>query len=323
MVSTRSFAFRGALCVGAIAVFGSTPAWSDAPSSFAHVPLERAADAVAQSGGPVVVLTSPGEEPQEPLRYRLNEVTAEAIQMDLNMRMGAMLGMPAQTLPTNRMHMTFGAPTLLGDDALRVTFSLDRVEVLETEGVQPEILDAMRVVMAQMGSFDGMMEIGVRGDLRAFDIRLEDLAPAARAQIEGMRSSFDQMTVPLPAEAVGVGATWTVRQEVQSQGFRIDQTASYRLVERDDTAFTLAVEIRQAGADQAIVTPEVPAAAGVRGQLEGTGQGTMRIRFDSLIPHATLTSNVRMRMSAGSGADAQALPLIEMDIDMVLGPVAP
>ena len=312
----------GSAAASAVLLFPVGGAFADAPSPVSAddvSPGELRLD-VAQMSAPTVTVTSPGAEPRRELRYDLAAIQPSGIEMDMAMRMGAMMGMPAQTLPTNRIRMSFPSPEVTERGTLRQPFRMDGIEVLETEGVAPGVAEAMRSAMGQMGTFEGVMEFGPRGDLRAYDMNLDDLAPAARAQIEGMRSSFDQMTVPLPEEAVGVGATWTVQQEVYSQGFRIDQTAAYKLVEMGEEQFRLDVEITQTGPDQAISTPELPAAAGVRGRLSGTASGTMQVRFDSIVPVATVRSTVQMQMSMGEGDQAQQLPEIEMGVDMEIRP---
>lgn len=279
------------------------------------------APAAPSLGGPRITLTSPGEEPRQELRYRLGDIQPATATVEMAMRMGAVMGMPAQVLPKIRMVMSFVDPVASESGTLALGFRLDRMEVLPVEGIAPGVVEAMRGILGQMGTFTGSMTIGDRGDLRAFDMDLSGLDPVARQQVEGMRSSFDQMTIPFPAEEVGVGATWTVHQQIEQQGFRLDQVATYTLTALTEDEATLGVAIEQRALDQAISTPDLPAAAGVRGSMTGSGSGQMTIHFARMVPTSSISTQVEMRMTMGDpAAGGQALPPMQMEADVTIAP---
>lgn len=296
-----------------------------AGSAYANAPVvvdvPEAAERLAQSGAPTVVLTSPGAEPRSPLRYNLAAVSATAFRTDMSMRINnPMLG-AEQVLPTMRMNMSMTAPTALGD-TVQTGFALNSIEVLETPGSPPEMLPLMRAALAEVGAFSGSMTLDARGALRDSSLNLDGLAPAARQQVESMATSMEQMTVPLPEEAVGVGATWNVAQTISQNGLTVMQNTTFTLVERTAQGARMNVAVTQTAAPQQLQDPSLPPGATVTAGLQSTGTGTMALRFDSLVPTSSLRLDMAMEMQMAMGAGATPIPMnMTMRMDVEIAPM--
>ena len=52
-----------------------------------------------------------------------------------------------------------------------------------------------------------------------------------RQLVEGFQNSAEQMATPLPEEPVGVGGKWSVTQSLELNGMKLQQTATYTVIE--------------------------------------------------------------------------------------------
>jgi hypothetical protein len=65
--------------------------------------------------------------------------------------------------------------------------------------------------------------------------------------------------VPLPDEAVGVGATWTVKSVIRIGTATVEQIGTYRLLAADARTLTIEVEVRRIGEPQSTDATGLPA----------------------------------------------------------------
>lgn len=103
------------------------------------------------------------------------------------------------------------------------------------------------------------------------------------------------LAVPLPAEAIGVGARWRVVTILRSGGAAVKQTATYRLIAVDGDAWTIEVELERLGERQPIAVPGAP--RGVTAELIGLHRvvkGSVTVDAGSPLPRSgELTSEAR------------------------------
>jgi len=101
--------------------------------------------------------------------------------------------------------------------------------------------------------------------------------------MKGLQQSVDQMSAPLPAEAVGKGAKWRVDQEINQNGMLMKQTAIFTLVKLTKTGAEMSIELEQNAEPQSFRPPGMPTDAKLL-SLKGRGKGTTAIAFSSLVP---------------------------------------
>jgi hypothetical protein len=115
-------------------------------------------------------------------------------------------------------------------------------------------------------------------------------------------SFFDQMSSPLPEEAVGVGARWEVRQAAATSvtGMAVFQKVVYELTAVDGPLVALRVTTE-------LMTPPRQTVSGLSSGMDaqvesytGNGTGTVSMRLDSLAPTADLTVKVVTSVGAGT-----------------------
>ena len=84
--------------------------------------------------------------------------------------------------------------------------------------------------------------------------------PAAdkRSAVDDVVQRLLASVVPVPSEAVGVGATWHVRTNLRQGTAVVTQDADYTLTARTADAWTIDVKVRRVGEPQRVVDPALP-----------------------------------------------------------------
>lgn len=209
-------------------------------------------------------LLEAGAEPRAELRYRLDDkeraftVTAKVETRDFaDGRWSQWMALPAATIG-------LGIRRSGADNALWV---------LDLRGLPAAIGE---------GPGDGAARAALDGFLERYRSFLErrraqlpltdrgrpgspSLSPDARMSKDSAHISTEftqillESVVPLPEEAVGVGARWQVVSLLYRGRSAVKQTAEYQLVRAADNRLTLQVQITQVGEHQVIDAPELPA----------------------------------------------------------------
>ncbi len=138
------------------------------------------------------------------------------------------------------------------------------------------------------------MGLGLRGDVERDALgngRTLAVSPppgidsAPPGVMAGVQLLVDAVGVPLPTEAVGIGARWEVVSAEDNQGARARLTRTFELLARDGAQLSLAVTIEKQGAPGTMRPPGLPPGAEfeVR-QLAARGSGTVQVSLDALLP---------------------------------------
>jgi len=129
------------------------------------------------------------------------------------------------------------------------------------------------------------------------------------AQMMGaMSSGLQQLSLPLPEEAVGVGAHWQVKQAIPTPAMQTFQKVEVALTALDATSCTLTLTSDATAPPQAVSVPNFP--AGVEASLEslsGSATGTMTVHLDSLVPTSSMSGKTTTVMNVAMGGDSQQM----------------
>lgn len=286
------------------------------------VPASAEDSAAEQAPQIEIVINATGGEPRRELRYDLTEVTEQTTQMDMDMTLT--MGMAGQTfdqsMPTIRTAISIIDPEMTSDDNLRIGFRMDGMELVDngTE-IDPMMRAQLDAAFTQMDSFGGTMVIDDRGNLVNSEFDLDSVAPALRQQLESTMQTMQQSVIPLPEEAVGVGAQWSADMSVSMNGMTLAQTASYEVAEFGDGYVVITSTISQSAAQQTITLPDVPGASVELMSYSGTGTGTMRVQLNRTMPDGTfsLTSDTAMRTGAEMGMPMDMTMRMALEVEMI------
>jgi hypothetical protein len=218
--------------------------------------------------------------------------------MDMAMELALDAGgasVPSMPLPTMRMAADVAVTDVTPSGDASYTVALTDFKLVDTANVDPKVLAALQGAGFDVKAVSGAVTISARGISRKAKIDTSKVTNPQMAQmVDRMSSTIEQLALPFPEEAVGSGAEWEVRQALTVDSVHTFQKIVVDLVSLRDVSCTLRLLTEQTAPPQPVTAPGLP--AGVRASLEnmrGSGNGTMTIRFDSLVPtsQASLSSS--------------------------------
>lgn len=215
----------------------------------------------AFAGEPVVV--EAGREPA-PLRYTL-EKGSGFFTMEMSLTASMQTGEePAESTTTPPMVLTASYKTKpVGEGKARV--DLKFVDASVEPGGDPEIVAALDEALRALRGKRATMTVDARGSVSDLKMDLGEL---------GSTVDLQKMTVPLPEAPVGVGAVWTVQQDVPTTaGMAITQVSTYTLKSRQGDEIVLDTSIVQTAPAGDVLGMSIVEFVG-----EGTGETTLDLR---------------------------------------------
>ena len=268
---------------------------------------------VGEVSVPTVELLGPGTAPFRVLRFTPKAGQRELMALTTTMGVGMSLG-PGKTPPMTNMPpiaMTCEVETteVRPDGTFRTRFAILAAQV------EPDPTFPIDMAVALASAVEPL--VGLQGTARMTDrgITLEaqvavpaDADPATRQLLDGIKASLTQLGVPLPIEAVGVGARWRVNSELDN-AVRVRQTMMVELLELDATHATLRMSIAQSAARQRIKVAGLPATTVVDlTSLTGDGVGDVALDLGRLVPDSSHLEMRTLTKSLISG-DGEELPM--------------
>jgi len=288
------------------------PAEGEADSSAAAERVVVAAPLHSQDLG----LDTPGAEPRERLRYA-GSAPARSISLATFTERGRE-GMGEQPFVDVRLGW---AGTPRAGAGLAMTWSVDdlRGELVGEFGREPRLAGgpAQKFGATLESMFEdvaGRAEGGARGRLRVIQNQGLQTTPSVPVQL-------DLFVVPLPAEAIGVGASWSATAsypleipswrkrepsdelsfaalvsdyEPHSEGVEVTQVERYTLVARDGPELRIAYELETE-------------ASGGEGFNPSSAEGELIVRLDDPLARAgTIEHHTRISLPAVEGVEATA-----------------
>jgi hypothetical protein len=228
--------------------------------------------------------------------------------MEMSMGMGMIMSMdgaamPQIDVPPFRMTADLAVTNVAASGDITYTFGFGSMEADD-----PSIRAALQQAMAGLSDVKGTVVITNRGVTRSGSFDLDKIAnPQVRQTMASVYESMRSMSMPLPEEAVGVGARWQVRQSMVSNGIHSGQTIDVELTAVDAKSAALKVSLAQQAPPQNVAMPALPGANVMLQKLQGTGAGTVNVALDGLIPTSELTSRTNTVMDIDAGGSRQSM----------------
>lgn len=269
-----------------------------------------------------VVLREAGAEPRQVLRYSaapgLRQTMRMSMDMSMSMSMGGMALMDS-VMPTMVMDMDVQVAEVSPEGNLRVQTELVAVDLVDREGVQAGMSDMLR---GSLGGLVGMTTEGwmtSQGVTTQMNVNMPAGAPAdAQDQAVSMQQNLSSGSLPMPLEAVGVGAVWEVRSRTASNGLVVDEVKLVTLESMFSDAVLLDIQLSQTLADPNMVPPGLPPGTQVSiTRFESQGGGKSAVRLDRLVPDAG-ESQMTMEMEFDVNADGQT-QTFDMGMSIAIG----
>ena len=251
----------------------------------AQAPAEP--DALAPSASSVKLL-EPGTTPRQSLR--LAPLLGARHVVDLLMRVTSEKAMDGTRVPVNpvpAMKMSFEmVVTDISPGEVSYAFECIDVDLVGDPATPNPMLPIMREALRPLIGLRGTGVLSDRAQsLRTTVSRPADIDPMVEPHLDGIQRLLEQLTMPFPTEAVGIGAKWEITNTVDQDGFEVQQTVVCTLAASDGRTIEINVEILQRADPQPMVAYGLPPGAAAN-LLSYSSNGTGRTvhRLSELFP---------------------------------------
>ena len=274
--------------------------------------LQAPAGFPAVGAPPAITVTATGAAPRKALRYAVPNGHREHMTIDTTMAMTIDAGgmsLPEMKLPTMRVgaDMVVTAVSPAGDMTVTTTFS--DVNWLSTPDTDPSMLSMLQGASADIKGLSGTSVISNRALTSEVHFDTSKITNPQIAQTLGsVQNMVQNLSLPLPEEAVGVGATWEVRLGMMSGGMQAFNKYTIELTALDEKTCAMKVALEQTAPPQAVSNPNMP--AGVTASIDkftSTATGTVKLQFDTLAPTSEMNLNTATAMSMDMGGTTQQM----------------
>lgn len=272
---------------------------------------------------PVVTLVDAGQqEGRRELRLRPKAATAETLVMTMKMGMEMITnGEESPKMPIPPIEFTASTTVDEIDAAgdIRCSMEFTEAKTLKMEGVNEQMVAMMDQSIAIIKGVKASIVYSDRGVIRSWTFKGADENPTLKQLLESMTQSTQQMSMPLPKEAVGVGAKWEAVAEPEWGGFKQTVTSTYTLVAMTAEGCTLEVSSKQTAKEQPMSNPMLPPGATMTVKsVEGSSSGTAQIVLARATPaEVSVKSKTKMEMLIKmDGQDTTIKQNVEMELTM-------
>ncbi|TNF37265.1 MAG: hypothetical protein EP329_03605 [Deltaproteobacteria bacterium] len=267
-------------------------------------------------GQPATIkILSAGEGAKAPLRWKAQKGIAEKMSMVLDTKMDITAGGQSMAMSMGMtMDMDGKVLDVMADGSSKVSMTVTGASMKmdmpgmpsgnEASDMLSEMLKGM-TIEATMDARGGMTDTKVSGG--------SDLLGQMTDQMD---SSFDQMAIPFPEEAVSVGAKWQALTTQESNGMKVRMVATYELVKLEGDKGQVKLAIQQFADAQTI---DMNGTSADVKSLKSSGSGNME--FDLARPMLA-KAEIDLKMDASMeimGQDAD----MKVDAKVTMTPKGP
>jgi hypothetical protein len=271
-----------------------------------------------------IVVENAGEGEKIALRYEYTAgvVTTAVMEMKMGMQMtmGAMQ-QPMTNLPMMKMSMKLTNREVKTSGNLVYDFILDSVDVVPEADTPPAVVDSMRTALKDIMGMNGNAEVTGRGITTSADMRMpKNTNPQLAGMMDSMKQQMSQMSVPLPEEPVGQGASWTVTTQLTTGGMLVTNQYKYTLAKVEGKVIEMKVALLQTAEPQELKNPQLPPDVKLKLQeFKSSGNGTVKMDLTKMVPTSEITSETQMKMAVEKGAETQTMEQ-KMNLSLKLYP---
>ncbi|HEU5055987.1 MAG TPA: hypothetical protein VFU21_05660, partial [Kofleriaceae bacterium] len=234
-----------------------------------------------------LALLDDGREPRRQLRYPSDPPPPQKMSLSLNVAMK--MNVPGSPIPPVTMPGLRLLVDLTGrdrDDGVRYEFTVTDADLTGAEAAHPSLVAAMRKGVTSLVGTSGSLSVDPRGFQRELSIGLPSgLGQELTQFMNSAKLAIGQMAIPLPEEAIGVGAKWQVEETIAQDGIQVRQKTYYELLAIEGPRLQIRTQTVQSAEQQKAALPGLP--SGVTAKvvsLRGAGAGESEIDLRRLVP---------------------------------------
>jgi hypothetical protein len=285
--------------------------------------VAASAQAAPKSKLPVVKLLDAGTGAKQKLRIHPVVGSKRTLVMKIRMAMeldaGPMMRLPHTDLPI--MKMTFDTKVLEIDakGVAKYEMVVTKIDV-EQGKAAASLVPSVKASVDKLVGLKGWATVDSRNFTLAgaFDVPATG-DPSTKQMMDSMSQSMSQLSAPLPDEAVGVGAKWSVDATMPANGIVLAQTGTYEITKLDGDHVAAKVAMKQTADAQEAHVPGMAGATLSVVSWKGTGAGTMELDLgkEVLPVHASLAVTEDARFAIIAGKDHQDMSMgLDLGVDL-------
>lgn len=271
--------------------------------------------------GVEITVTDPGAEPRQELRFTAKKGQKESLRMSMDMAMQMeMMGMPIEiAVPTMILDMDMVVLDVEPNGNILYSAEVTAVDLGEGD---PAMVESLRAELSTLVGLQGEMLISPQGEsIRSGFTAPEGASPEIVKQVESINESAESMSVPLPDQAVGKGAKWTVLRVNSANGMTVVEKTDLSLVELDGSMIRVQSVVSQQLADANPVIDGMPEGASVQIlSFDSNGTTDASLHLGELVPRSSsgdVRLDMRMRVFVEGGSQDMG---VGMDLGVEMGP---
>jgi hypothetical protein len=262
------------------------------PTDELRDPASASAGETSELATSRVTLLDAGDDPRRPLRYAFAPGRVEVPAAGTLTATYATAGTTAAGEPlAERGPTTIAAPSEVTvmdlDEDGTATVSVDHRSghITDAGGLDDEGVRTVEHALDGLEEVRATYRIDDRGFVTPVAEEAPDPAPRwAGSDVTALARRVPAFVQPLPAEPVGVGASWTVTRPTEIAGVLVEQTTTVELLERDGDLLELLVTVQEAGPVGTGTISTSGDAEVTLTALEVDGGGNVTARLDRPIP---------------------------------------
>jgi hypothetical protein len=218
---------------------------------------------------------------------------------------------PPMKVPEITMTMNLAVKNVSSSGDISYEMTMTDASLADDPAAMPMMVEPMKKALAGLKGLTGKGTVSSRGVSGSVELSIPPGADAQSRQfMDQMKDSFGELGVAFPEEAVGVGGKWEVRQTLERQGMKVDQTNSYELKSINGDQITVSATLLQHAANQKIENPSMPGFKMDLELMEGKGSGQSTLGLTKPLPQqGTASMHTETSMSLDMGGQKQAMKM--------------
>lgn len=251
-----------------------------------------------------IKLITAGSQPRRKLRLTpsVGQKETANMQVDVDMSMSTDGGeKQLLPIPANSTKLNGAINKVEPNGDIHFDFSYSDIDVIAENNIPAATLRRMRNLMKQVEGFKGTTVVSNTGRTKKANLIIPaNLDPVLKQMMEQLIDSMEQVSVQVPLEEVGIGASWKILYKIDLYGIDIQKTDTYKLVDIQNNVMTMNIssEAKVASMGQKMVLPQLPKGATMTLQsYKSVGTGIAKVSLNRILPLSTsLSSNTNLRM---------------------------
>ena len=208
-----------------------------------------------------VLLLEAGDEPRTQLRYMVQDGSVTTSTMELttsSMTTTTSAGAEVTKTPGLRFVVSSGPAIKLESGDARFDVRIVRAEAIIPPGADSEVESDFNRSAALLKDVGGWIEVDDRGIVQRSELNqaAQNANVPKRLLMTIVHARTSLARVILPAEPVGIGASWEARKELKVYGFEMQQVDKYTLTDKVGDEVKLNIEIVQTAPKQTLTFVE-------------------------------------------------------------------